>query len=158
AGAGGGGGKGGGPGAVTRVPATPTQTMAVAAVRNRRQPMCIPPSNKMIASATLTTCSTVLTGSTAFGHSSAAIDAQTRKNAGAGTRSRELSRLDSTATVPTRPITSTIMPNCSVPVISADGKPSHLPVRGQPPATPLPRRDLNKALPGPTRQEGGQDG
>ena len=113
------------PAAVTRVPATPTQTMAAAAVRNRRQPMCIPPSNKMIASAMVTTRCTVLSGSmVARGHSCAATLAQIRKNAGAGTRSRALSRLDSTAAIPTRPITRTRRPKRSVPVIAADGKPS----------------------------------
>ena len=112
------------PAAVTSVPAIPVQTMAAAAVRNRRRPMCMPPSNKMIASATVTTCSTVAAGSTvpaedsdACGHSCAAITAATRKNAGAGTRSRALSRLDSTAAVPARPITATMSPNWVVPAI-----------------------------------------
>ena len=45
--------------AVTKVPATPIHTLATAADRNRRQPMRMPPSNKMTASATVTTCSTV---------------------------------------------------------------------------------------------------
>jgi hypothetical protein len=49
--------------AVTKVPATPTQTTRPAAVRNRRQPMCIPPSNKMTARATDTTRWTVVTDS-----------------------------------------------------------------------------------------------
>ena len=49
--------------AVTKVPATPTQTTGPAAVRNRRQPMCIPPSNKMTTSATDTTRWTVVTDS-----------------------------------------------------------------------------------------------
>ena len=94
------------PAAVTSVPAIPVQTMAAAAVRNRRRPMCMPPSNKMIASATVTTRSTVTTGSAvADGHSCAAMTAATRKNAGAGTRSLALSRLESTAAVPARPIT-----------------------------------------------------
>jgi hypothetical protein len=66
----------------------------------------------MIASATVTTRSTVIPGSAvADGHSCAAMTAATRKNAGAGTRSLALSRLDSTAAVPARPITSTIRPN-----------------------------------------------
>ena len=106
------------PAAVTSVPATPTQTIAAAAVRNRRQPMCIPPSNKMIASATETTRVTVVNcSSVTRGHSCAATLAQMRKKAGAGTRSRALSRLESTAPVPTRPITRTTSPNSSVPVI-----------------------------------------
>jgi len=49
--------------AVTNVPATPTQTTGRAALRKRRQPMCIPPSNKMTISATDTTRWTVVTDS-----------------------------------------------------------------------------------------------
>src|SRR5450756_256720 len=105
------------PAAVTSVPATPVQTMGTAAVRNRLRPMCIPPSNKMIASATVTTRSTVVAGSAvARGHSCATTTAATRKNAGAGTLSRALSRLESTAAVPATPITATISPNWSAPV------------------------------------------
>src|SRR5579862_5656381 len=115
------------PAAVTTVPAIPVQTMAPAAVRNRCRPMCRPPSNKMIASATVTTRSTVVAGSTvpaeesaADGHSWAAITAATRKNAGAGTRSRALSRLESTAAVPARPITAMMSPNWLVPAMDPD--------------------------------------
>ena len=73
------------PAAVTSVPAIPVQTMAAAAVRNRRLPMCIPPSNKMIASATVTTRSTVVTGSAvAVGHSCAAIDRRDEEERGRG--------------------------------------------------------------------------
>src|SRR5215470_4041122 len=80
--------------------------------------MCSPPSNKMIASATVTTRSTVAPGSAvADGHSCAATVAQTRKNAGAGICVKALSRLDSTAMIPTRPITRTTRPNASVAVI-----------------------------------------
>ncbi len=100
------------PAAVTSVPAIPVQMMAAAAVRNLRRPMCMPPSNKMTASATVTTRSTVSTGSAvAEGHSCAAMTAATRKNAGAGTLSLALSRLESTAAVPARPITRTMSPN-----------------------------------------------
>ncbi len=92
--------------------------IAPAAARNRCQPMCIPPSNKMIASAIVTTFCTRVTGScTACGRSSAVTAAATRKNAGAGTLIRALSRLDSTAAVPTRPIARTTTPKSS-PVIA----------------------------------------
>ena len=71
--------------------------------------------------------STVLAGGTvpaedseACGHSCAAITAATRKNAGAGTRSRALSRLESTAAVPARPITATMSPNWLVPAMDPD--------------------------------------
>ena len=94
--------------------------------------MCMPPSNKMKASASVTTCSTVAAGSTvpsedseACGHSCAAITAAIRKNAGAGTRSRALSRLESTAAVPARPITAMMSPNWLVPAIEGI-------LRGQP--------------------------
>ena len=66
----------------------------------------------MIASATVTTRSTVAIGSSvAFGHSCAAMLAQIRKKAGAGMRIRALSLLDSTAAIPTRPITRMTRPN-----------------------------------------------
>src|SRR3984957_6372656 len=107
------------PAAVTSVPAVPVHTIAPAAVRNRRRPMCIPPSNKMTASATVTTRVTVVTGSVVTaGQSCAAMTAAMRKNAGAGTRSLALSRLESTAAVPARPITRTMRPNWLVPLIS----------------------------------------
>src|SRR5665811_1908571 len=43
---------------VRKVPATPTMTMGAAAARNRRHPMCMPPSNRMHISATVTMRST----------------------------------------------------------------------------------------------------
>jgi len=81
----------------------------------------------MIARATVTTRSTVVTGSAVSdGHSCAAMTAATRKNAGAGTRSLALSRLDSTAAVPTKPITRTMTPNWLSPLIgcSSPGHPA----------------------------------
>ncbi len=117
------------PAAVTSVPATPTQTMGAAAVRKRRMPMCMPPSNRMIASASVTTWFTVDVGrARAPGHSCAATTAATRKNAGAGTRSLALSRLLSTAALPARPITSTTRPNWVAPLIAAVS-PAHLAAR-----------------------------
>jgi hypothetical protein len=55
--------------------------------------------------------------SEACGHSWAAMTAAIRKNAGAGTRSRALSRLESTAAVPASPITARMSPNWLVPDI-----------------------------------------
>ena len=84
---------------VTKVPATPSQTTAPAADRNRRQPMCMPPSNRITTSATVTTRSTVWIGMCASaGTRSEATAAPIRKIAGAGMRRRALIRLDSTAT------------------------------------------------------------
>ena len=40
------------PATVRNVPATPTTAMGAAASRNRDQPMCMPPSNRMHSSAT----------------------------------------------------------------------------------------------------------
>ena len=48
--------------AVTTVPATPSHTTAPAAARNRRHPMCMPPSNRMNTNATVTICSSTWTG------------------------------------------------------------------------------------------------
>ena len=74
--------------AVTKVPATPTQRTGPAALRNRRQPICIPPSNKMTASATDTTRRRWTTDSSpSAGATSKVTAAATRKNAGAGSGS-----------------------------------------------------------------------
>jgi hypothetical protein len=102
------------------VPATPTQTTEPAAVRNRRQPMCIPPSNKMTARATDTTSWTVVTdNSPNAGTTSEATAAASRKIAGAGTRIRSLIRFDSTAAVMATPTTSTSSTKCSTSLITA---------------------------------------
>jgi hypothetical protein len=77
-------------------------------MRNRRQPMCIPPSNKMTTSATDTTRWSVVTDSCPrAGTRSEASAAASRKIAGAGIRIRSLIRLDSTAAVIATPTTST---------------------------------------------------
>ena len=90
--------------------------MAVAAVRNFRQPMCIPPSNRMNTSATVTTRCTVSSLSRPrCGNKVAATAASTRKNAGAGIRSRSLTRFDSTAAVPIKPTRSMTRPYDSIP-------------------------------------------
>jgi hypothetical protein len=78
--------------------------------------MCMPPSNRMKASATVTTRCTVLYDTVKRGNRSEAAAAKTRKNAGAGILSRSLSRLESTAAVPIRPMTSTTGPNDSISV------------------------------------------
>jgi hypothetical protein len=49
---------------VAKVPMIPSEMIGAAAALNLRHPMCIPPSNKMTASATVTTCSTALIGTT----------------------------------------------------------------------------------------------
>jgi hypothetical protein len=58
---------------------------APAAARNRRQPICIPPSNKMTARATVTTRWTVVTDTRPrAGMTSEATAAASRKIAGGG--------------------------------------------------------------------------
>src|ERR1700733_13826988 len=80
----------------------------------------MPPSNKMTASATVTTRCVVTTGSAvADGHNCAAMTAATRKNAGAGTLSLALSRLEGTAADPATPITRTMRPNWLSPLIAS---------------------------------------
>ena len=87
------------PPAVTNVPATPSQTIGAGRRHGTgASPMCMPPSNRITTSATVTICSTAGMGSRPRpGHRSEASAAQTRKIAGAGTRSRSLTRLDRTA-------------------------------------------------------------
>ena len=84
--------------AVTAVPATPIQITAPAEVRNRFQPMCMPPSKSTKMSATVTMRSLRCGDSVpSSGNRSEAMAAATRKTAGAGTRIRSLIRLASTA-------------------------------------------------------------
>jgi len=85
--------------AVSSVPKTPTRRIGVTATRSLRTPMPIPPSNRIMISATVTTFSTVSTESPfSAGMRSEAAAAPTRKIAGAGMRSRLLILLDSSAT------------------------------------------------------------
>jgi hypothetical protein len=98
----------------------PTQITGPAAMRNRRQPICIPPSNKMTARASATTRWTVVTdNSPSVGTRSEATAAASRKIAGAGIRIRSLIRLDSTAPVMATPTTSTSSAKCSTSLIFA---------------------------------------
>ncbi len=84
--------------AVTAVPRTPTQTIAPAAVRNRRSPMLMPPSNRMITNATVTRrWSVTIPRPPSDGHRSEATAAASRKIAGAGMRTSALIRFDSSA-------------------------------------------------------------
>ncbi len=89
--------------AVTSVPATPSQTMAPACRREPTPPMCIPPSKRITSSATVTTrCTMVIDSPLRDGIRSEATAAPTRKNAGAGTWSRSLARLDRIAILSNR--------------------------------------------------------
>ena len=109
--------------AVRNVPATPTTTMGAAAPRNRRQPMCMPPSNKMHNNATVTMRSTMRSGGAPrSGRAAAATAAAARNRAGAGTRSRAVSRLDSTAAMAARETTSRSWANGPVSVMIILGR------------------------------------
>ena len=91
------------PRVVTSVPRTPSQMIAAPDRRNRRQPMCMPPSKSRTTSITVTTRWTVRTGTAATAGTTWASSAPpTRKSAGAGTRSRSLSRDAHTAASPAR--------------------------------------------------------
>ena len=74
---------------MTTVPATPSHTTAPAAVRKRRHPMCMPPSNRMNTNATVTICSSTPTGIDRNpGNTAAPNAAAIRNKAGVGTRNR----------------------------------------------------------------------
>ena len=105
---------------MTKVPATPTQTTGPAALRNRCQPMCILPSNKMTTRASDTTRWTVVTDSWPnTGIRSEAAAAASRRIAGAGIRIRSLIRFDSTAAVMAAPMTSTSSAKCATSLMAA---------------------------------------
>jgi hypothetical protein len=108
--------------AVTKVPATPIQTTGAAAWRNRRQPICIPPSNKMTASAMVTTRWTVVTDTwPSVGTTSEATAAASRKIAGAGLRIRSLIRFDTTAPTKAAAVSRTTSAKCSMSFIGRPG-------------------------------------
>ena len=74
---------------VKNVPSTPVKAIGASADRNRAQPMFMPPSNKMQASATATTCSTACCeGPCKAGIILAAMAAPTKNSAGAGSFTR----------------------------------------------------------------------
>ncbi len=74
---------------VKNVPSTPAVAIGATADRNRAQPIFIPPSNKMQAKATATTCSTACCeGPCRAGITLAAMAAPTRNSAGAGSFTR----------------------------------------------------------------------
>jgi len=112
---------------VRNVPTTPTTTIGAAAPRNRRQPMCMPPSNKMHNNATVTMRSTMRSGGAPRprpGRATATADAA-RNNAGAGTRNRAVSRLESTAATAASEITSKSWANGPVSVMNILGRGHH---------------------------------
>src|SRR5439155_26987520 len=115
------------------VPSSPTVTTGAKAARVRFQPMCIPPSNRMTISPTVTTRCTVITDTRPSAATrSDATAATSRKIAGAGTGIRALIRLDSTASVTPMPTTPIIRPKngTSVTADQAMRRPSS--VVGQP--------------------------
>ena len=98
--------------AVANVPRMPSERTGTAAVRNRRRPIREPPSKRMTARATTPIRSTVrIEMSPSEGKASESSAAAIRKMAGPGTRSRSLSRLDTTASANPVDTRSTISPN-----------------------------------------------
>lgn len=104
-----------------KVPATPTVTTGPTESRSHRQPMYIPPLNRMRISATVTICSTAWIDS-GDGSTSDTAAAPSRKIAGAGTRTYVLIRFDSSATETTAAATSSVTPNGSI--LSSTRQPS----------------------------------
>src|SRR3954447_20892995 len=97
---------------VRNVPSTPASTTVDRAPRRRLSPMCMPPSNRMIARAIVTIRSTVRCGGASRpGMTAAATAAPATNSAGAGSWMRSLSRLDNTASSPTAAMTATRAPN-----------------------------------------------
>src|SRR6185312_2565390 len=93
---------------VRNVPATPVTVTGTAADRNRDQPICIPPSNKMHTSATVTSRSTTRCGgSCSAGMTLTATAAPASTSADDGIFTRSVSRFDSTTTRPTAAASST---------------------------------------------------
>jgi hypothetical protein len=85
--------------AVRNVPATPTALIGRTAARKRRQPMCMPPSNRISTKAIVTTSVTTTTSEiNSDGTKAAASAAPTSIRSGAGTLIRSVSRLMSNAT------------------------------------------------------------
>jgi hypothetical protein len=82
--------------AVANVPAVPRRTIGVAAPRNRRMPMCMPPLKRITISATTAIRSTVRidTSSWRSGKSSDTTAAPSRNNAGAGTGNPLVTRME----------------------------------------------------------------
>ena len=99
--------------AVRNVPSTPATAIGAAAARNRVQPMCRPPSNRMQISATVTSRSTGRCARARCSAGTASPRSRRRRApaAGAGTLMRSVSRLDSTASRPTTAISSTSRAN-----------------------------------------------
>ena len=74
--------------------------------------MCMPPSNRMKTKATVTICSSTWMGTDRNpGNTAAHPAAAIRNNAGAGTRSRVLTRCENTASSTAADTTATTAPN-----------------------------------------------
>ncbi|HEX6522154.1 MAG TPA: hypothetical protein VF070_19430 [Streptosporangiaceae bacterium] len=104
---------------VRNVPATPATVTGTATDRNRDQPIRMPPSNKMHASATVTTRSTACCGGACrAGTTLTATAAPTRTSAGDGSFTHSVRRFDSTATSPTAAVSNITRANGSMSVIT----------------------------------------
>ncbi len=108
--------------AVANVPSTPRLVIGSAAARNRTQPTCIPPSNRIATRATTAIRSTSTVESRARrGQMSEAPAAATRKSAGAGTGKSSVSLCAPSASENEPATTRTIRPksvSSLIPVLS----------------------------------------
>ena len=101
--------------AVRNVPTIPSTAIGVADRRKRGHPRCIPPSNKMHSRATVTTRSTICSaGGDRPGNTLTAMAAAARNRTGAGTCTRSVRPLDSTASNPTMAVSNTTPANAWV--------------------------------------------
>jgi hypothetical protein len=84
---------------VANVPSTPSERIGAAEARKRRQPISIPPLKRITINATTATRSTVRIGTAAYtpGQISETAAAPSRNSAGAGTGTRSVSFVDSSA-------------------------------------------------------------
>ena len=146
--------------AVRNVPA-PRPTRSGARPRNRGQPMCIPPSNRMHIRATVTTCSTVTTsGIRSAGTTPAIAAAPTRISSGVGIRVRSVSRFSRTAISAAALVTSSASAKPSVSVIGSRIRSTMRPPTGLP-GTPKPTIDVtrgNRPQPNHHQAEGARNG
>ena len=97
--------------------------------------MPIPPSKRIMISATVTTCSTTSRPTPlSAGNRSDAAAAPTRKTAGAGIRSRALILFDNSATATATATIKRVNPNGSMSSTTSHSIPPRRTARGDPPA------------------------
>ena len=111
--------------AVANVPTVPSRMIGVAAALKRRRPMCMPPLKRITTRATTAIRSTVRIGrcSRSSGKRSERTAAPSRKSAGAGTGSREVSWIEKSASEKPPATTSRIRPKSEISLIEGTLRP-----------------------------------